>query len=80
MLICSTENVSGDSDFEKAILSSEGEKCSVNIDFGVAEKKDGLKFLMTSARKLSAPTKKKVIIIIMIIDITPWSRRQWTEY
>ena len=32
-----------------------------NIDFGLAEKKDGLKLLMTSACKLSAPTKKKVI-------------------
>ena len=32
-----------------------------NIDFGLAEKKDGLKLLMTSACNLSAPTKKKVI-------------------
>ena len=30
-----------------------------DIDFGAAEKKDGLKLLMTSAHKLSAPTKKK---------------------
>ena len=29
MLICSTENVSGDSNFEKPILSSEGEIYSV---------------------------------------------------
>ena len=32
-----------------------------NIDFRVAEKKDGLKLLMTSTRELSAPTKKEVI-------------------
>ena len=32
-----------------------------NIDFWVALKKDGLKLLMRSTRKLSAPTKKKVI-------------------
>ena len=32
-----------------------------NIDFGVAEKKDRLKLLMTSAHELSAPTRKKVI-------------------
>ena len=32
-----------------------------NIDFGVAEKKNGLKLLMMSAHKLSAPTKIKVI-------------------
>ena len=30
-----------------------------DIDFGAAEKKDGLKLLMTSAHELSAPTKKK---------------------
>ena len=32
-----------------------------DIDFVVAEKKDELRLLMTSARELSAPTKKKVI-------------------
>ena len=32
-----------------------------DIEFGVAEKNDGLMLLMTRARKLSAPTNKKVI-------------------
>ena len=31
------------------------------IDLGEAEKKNGMKLLMTSARELSAPRKKKVI-------------------
>ena len=32
-----------------------------DIEFGVAEKNDGLMLFMTRARKLSAPANKKVV-------------------